>query len=296
MIRTRIALVVPIHNGLSSTQRFLAALHSALELSVLRECCTLHIVDDGSSDGSASWITDNAPDAILHRGDGTLWWSGAVNLALETILTGDYSHLLLFNNDNIPRLDYFSTLAEVLDQAGTDQVIAPKVINTFPTDHLIYGGVTFSRRSARYIVNPTPEMARRVNTAGGMGVLVPLQAIRKAGLFDAKHFPQKSGDTDFYLRAERAGYHVQYCPSLVVYNDNRTTGFSDNTSFRGMLLAYTYPKGYMNLKVDARLLFRHANPVAAILELLRRNGMFLGYGLLRIMWRRGRKYLASATA
>ncbi len=53
-----------------------------------------------------------------------------------------------------------------------------------------------------------------------------------------------------------------------------------------MRSAYSFPRGYMNLGVDARLLYRHAPVVPATWELIRRNLFFLGYGVLRIAWRR----------
>ncbi len=296
MTQPRIAVVMPIHNGLASTQHFLAAYRVALQQSPLRDRCTLHVVDDGSTDGSREWIAAHEPAAVVLRGDGSLWWSGSVNLALRALWESPYSHMLLFNNDNQPRPDYFSALAAALDRLGADRIIAAMVINTFPAEAVVYGGVTFDRRRARYLVNPDPQRPLEVNTAGGMGVLIPLQIVREVGLFDAEHFPQKSGDTDFYLRAERAGHRVHYCPSLVVYNDNRTTGFSDNTSVRGMLRAYSFPKGYMHLGVDARLLYRHAPAVPATWELVRRNVFFIGYGVLRMAWRRLRRRPAGSAA
>jgi hypothetical protein len=79
------------------------------------------------------------------------------------------------------------------------------------------------------------------------------------------------------------GITVNYCPELTVYNDNRISGQSDNTSFQGILRAYYFPKGYMNLKVDLKLFLRHGHFYWSVFEITKKNVIFLAIGLLKIV-------------
>jgi len=278
-----IAAIVPVHNQLESTKKFLLSFYTSLDWSSAKGHCSLFIIDDGSTDGTYEWISEFHQEIIILRGDGGLWWSGSVNLALKHIINKPFSHFLLFNNDNILHLDYFTNLMTVIHSVGKHKIISSKVFNIYPEEHVIYGGITFNGNKSKYIANKNPNIPAIVNTAGGMGVLIPLEVIQRVGFFNAKNFPQKSGDTDFYLRAEKVGMKVHYQPCLVVYNDNSITGFSDNSSFRGLAQAYSFPKGYMNLKVDLKLFLSHGNPFWAVYRVLKNNLIFIVVGLVRIV-------------
>ncbi len=276
------AVVVPIHNGLEQTQRFLESFDRALDRSPLRGCAQMTIVDDGSTDGSAAWIRSHYPRATVLSADGSLWWTASVNLALEHLEGGLHTHVLLFNNDNILDGDFFIRMSEALARLGRDRIISSKVLNQFPEPYVGYGGVTYDRRRSRYIKNPAPDVPTVVNTAGGMGVLIPAKVIAAVGRFDAANFPQKSADTDFYLRAERLGHRVHYEPGPIIHNDNRITGVASNRSLRGIIASYSYPKGYMNLRVDWRLFSRHGSRGWAVYEIARHNALFLAIGAWRV--------------
>jgi len=278
-----IATIVPIHNGWEFTEKFLISYYKSLSLSPIKDKCTLIIVDDGSTDGSVEWISEHYPDVRVLRCSGDLWWSASINMALNHIRDMTFTHFLLFNNDNILDINYFSNLHTAIHTIGNDKIISSKVINTFPAEYVIYGGITYDRKRSNYISNKDPQAPAVVNTAGGMGVLIPLAVIDKVGLFDAANFPQKSGDTDFFLRADMKGIGVNYYPDLVVYNDNRISGYSDKSTIKGVRDAYSYPKGYMNIMIDLKLFLRHGNNFWGIYRVIKSNVIFLSTGLVRII-------------
>lgn len=278
-----IATIVPVHNELESTKRFLSSYYASLDRSSAKGHCSLFIVDDGSTDGTFEWMSEFYPEVKVLHGDGSLWWSGSVNKALRHITDKPFTHFLLFNNDNIVDSDFFTNLAKAIDEIGNNKIISSKVINIHPEEHIGNGGVIFDRKKVKYINNIDSDKRAIVNTAGGMGVIIPLDIIHKVGLFNALSFPQKSGDTDFYLRAEKAGIQVNYYPSMKVYNDNSITGFSGNSTFRGLIQAYSFPKGYMNPGVDLKLYLAHGNHYWAIYRVVKNNIVFIVVGLVRII-------------
>jgi GT2 family glycosyltransferase len=281
-IQLNIATIVPIHNELESTKRFLSSYYASLDRSTAKDRCSLFIVDDGSTDGTFEWVTEFHPEIKILRGDGNLWWSGSVNMALRYIDDKPFTHFLLFNNDNIVDSYFFRNLYKAIDEIGYNKIISSKVINIYPEEHIGNGGVIFDRNKVKYIKNTNSDNRAIINTSGGMGVLIPLDIIHNIGPFNAVSFPQKSGDTDFFLRAEKAGRQVNYYPDMKVYNDNSITGFSDNSTFRGLIRAYSFPKGYMNLGVDLKLYLAHGNHWWALYRVVENNIVFISLSLVRI--------------
>ena len=113
----KIAVLIPVYNHLEYTKTCVKTLKDLMTEYVFTGIrLTVVVIDDGSTDGTGEWLGKNYPGVIVLRGDGDLWWSGAVNLgaryAIET-LHSDY--LLLWNNDIIAAQRYFKEL----DTAGS---------------------------------------------------------------------------------------------------------------------------------------------------------------------------------
>ena len=72
------------------------------------------VVDDGSTDGTASFLAQQQDLAVL-KGDGSLWWAGAMQKALHFVRreanTGDF--FIFVNNDTKIAEDFVATLVEV---------------------------------------------------------------------------------------------------------------------------------------------------------------------------------------
>src|SRR6266566_1076605 len=74
----RIYVVVPVFNRKSLTERFLCCMRS----QSFRNFETI-VVDDGSTDSTAELVSERFPEVHLLRGDGSLWWTGAINLGIR---------------------------------------------------------------------------------------------------------------------------------------------------------------------------------------------------------------------
>lgn len=275
---SKIAVVIPIHNGLEDTKLCLKSIYAALKFLGLQKDIYIIVVDDGSTDGSSLFIKINYPDIIILKGDGNLWWSGAVNLAVKYALKNKTTHVLLFNNDNIIEKNYFQALYKSINNFGSNVIIASKVVNLYPEHHIKYAGEICDRQKGKFIKNPNPNKTMKVNSAGGMGVLIPTFLFNRIGFFDLVNFPQAYGDADFYLRAENCGFVMYYEPKMIVYNNNNISGFKSNATIRDIIRAYSYPKGYMNIKIDAKFYFKYFNFISSIFILVTKNIRFcLGF-------------------
>lgn len=272
------AIVIPIHNGLEDTKLCLKSIYTALSFSGCESEMAIIVVDDGSTDGSSLFIKNNYPDIIILEGDGNLWWSGSVNLGVKQAINKKMTHVLLFNNDNIIRKNYFQAFHEAINKLGLNVIIASKVVNLYPKPYAIYTGKICDRKRGRFLKNHNPNKTMKINCAWGMGMLIPTFVFNEIGFFDSVNFPQAHGDIDFCLRAEDFGIDMFYTPTMLVYNNNNITGFKSNATIKDIKKAYSYPKGYMNIKIDTKFYFKYFNFVISVYRLSINNIRFqLGF-------------------
>src|SRR3989339_1274263 len=98
-----IFIVIPVHNRKDTTLECLQYLHR----QTYREYKII-IVDDGSTDGTATAIQDTYPDTTILTGNGQLWWTGAMHKGIQDVLTmaAETDYVLSLNDDVIVEPNY----------------------------------------------------------------------------------------------------------------------------------------------------------------------------------------------
>ena len=99
-------VVMPVHNRRALTERCLAALAE----QTVRGFGVI-VVDDGSTDGTAEMVASHFPEVEVMKRDGSLWWSGSVNLGVKHALSKGACAVLLVNDDTTPAPDFVEALA-----------------------------------------------------------------------------------------------------------------------------------------------------------------------------------------
>jgi GT2 family glycosyltransferase len=149
-------ILIPIHNRLPITRQGLLALHNALNYYKSNGSSTCQfqvvVIDDGSTDGSSAWISENYPSIYLLQGNGDLWWTGAVNLgarlAVETLKS---QYVILWNDDTTCGIDYFYELEKVLmlSEEYRSSILACKVLWQDKPDTLFNFGCSYNARTGK---------------------------------------------------------------------------------------------------------------------------------------------------
>jgi GT2 family glycosyltransferase len=268
-------IVIAIHNGLD---------HTVMCLDRVGELDYPHfkviVVDDGSTDDSARYIGEHYPEVILIEGDGSLWWSGAVNLGIRYALEHRADYVCLLNNDNTFGRNFLTVL---VDTARSEDVpcVCSKVYKK-DTDRVFYAGGTRNRWGELVMRSGQDCEAFNVATdtdwAGGMGVLIRCDVFSRVGLFDEKRFPHYFGDADFYFRLRAHGYRILFQPDSVVYNDTASTGRSYYSGTFGDLFASLFSrKSHLNLRDTARFYYRYSRKYVPPILAKRVIRIFGGY-------------------
>ena len=290
MNKTDVAILIPVHNGLSFTSGCLSNLYQQLGNTPTTEIdYHVIVIDDGSNDGTGEWIKANYPQTILIEGDGNFWWSGGINAgtryALEQLQCG---YILWWNNDISPASDYFINLNKLI--AAGDLEIAGSKIYYAHSPQLVWsmGGIFNTRNGRKYMTGMNEpdsvkfEKSYAADWLPGMGTILHRSVIGKIGLLDNENFPQYHGDSDFTFRATLAGYHIRVFPQLRIWNDKSNSGLLHRNKFSLLLQSLHDVKSNYHFGKDLRFYRKYATSPLAYKTLAIKYCLYIG-GFLK--WR-----------
>jgi GT2 family glycosyltransferase len=223
----RVYVVIPVHNRLGFTRKCLGALKLSTWATI-----DILVVDDGSTDGTREALLAEYPEVAVLPGDGQLWWTGAMATAIGTLKArfqpGEF--VMSVNNDTQVEPSSVSRLIEVSRAHGRGMVAAAArtedgcyvaVGARLPFDRTLGSSLGLCQGEG------TGELSVvEADTVFGRATLIPVEAFDMVGNYRAKEFPQYWGDSDFSLRARRAGIRQVVTFSTIVRcaEDAHTTG------------------------------------------------------------------------
>lgn len=218
-------VVMAVHNRKPTTLACLAQLAQQTYQSL-----KVIVIDDGSTDGTGKAVRSEFPQTTLLAGDGNLWWTGAMAMGVDHLLTrSDNGDFVLSLNDDVRfEPDYIATLVSA-SQAHGGAIVGSFCRCWDDSAFIINQGFRVDWRRARY--TPVPGLlAEALATIGkteetmrdedldalgvldgldylfGRGTLAPVAAYRQAGNYDPVNFPHYFGDSEWTVRAVRAGF------------------------------------------------------------------------------------------
>ena len=251
----RVSVIIPHWNGLAHLDDCLTALR--------RQTFGDHeviLVDNGSSDGSQSYVRENYPEARLIELGQNRGFTGACNAGYAAA-RGEF--VCLLNNDTEADPNWLACVVDAFERRPRAGIVAGKLLLFDRRDH-------FHAAGDYYRVNGLPgnrgvwqadhgqyDREEPVFSACGAAAAYRRAMLDEIGfLDDAFYFSCE--DIDLAWRAHLAGWEVWYVPTAVVYHKLKASGGSGvvGSYHDGRNFLYVIWKNY-----PTPLLRRHAGDI-----------------------------------
>ena len=270
-----IAVIIPVFNRKESSLNCLRQLenmpHGDADVTVI-------VVDDGSTDGTSEAISDEFPEVVLLKGDGNLWWTGAINTGVRYAIKHQFDYTLFVNDDLELDPDFLLGLIEVSKKYPDALIGGIKALKDSDCTRVI---ASIFRRKGwfRELYDPWAEQDIGIfgeeipdgDALSGSSLLIPVNVYQDIGILDEKNFPHNWGDLEFSLRARIAGYQCYLSTKSRVYTDADNPNYhyryfiesSRREYLRNLFDNYKYTYGFKRIWVTS---FMHRPiPLAVIL-------------------------------
>lgn len=268
-----ISILIPIHNRIKITQDGIESLFFQLDNYQKNGSGKLVfpviVIDDGSTDGSSEWITENHPDVVILKGDGNLWWSGAMNVGTKYAIENLQSNFVLLWNDDIVASDnYFITLEKIIENDDLEnKIIGSKIYFHNDQNKLVSTGGIFNRFTGKMEMDrrlpKNTENFKECDWLAGMGTLVPSSVFKLQDIWwDSEIFPQYYGDADFCLVCKKKGVEILLSPKLIIYNKTEYTGITHGKTLKEFYVSLTSLRSNFNIVNTFSFYKRHGTSFA----------------------------------
>ena len=213
---------MPVFNRLHFTKSMLGYLRD----QDADEPISIVVVDHGSTDGTSLYLR-NQHDITVLEGDSSLWWSGAVDLALRYVfqLASVHDWILLVNNDTMIRSDYIQHLLNTARNYAP-AAVGSVIRNIEPPHMLLSIGPRIDAWRLR-VIDLFSEQDQsevlshdfiKVDALSGRGVLYPAEALRRVGGMRVRLLPHYLADYELALRVRSAGWSLLVSTAAAVYS------------------------------------------------------------------------------
>jgi GT2 family glycosyltransferase/glycosyltransferase involved in cell wall biosynthesis len=212
-----ISLVIPSRTG----KDLLAAQLPAI---VAQRPDEIIVVDNGSTDGTAEWLSANYPEIRVELSPAPLSFARAAN---RGIAMARYSHVCLLNNDMLIEPGFFRALRETFDRVpglfcATAEIRFPAGIRREETGKTVFAPVPgeFPVRCDETL--PGEDLSYVLYGSGGCS-LYDAEKLAMLGNVDEIYEPAYVEDLDLGWRAWQRGWPSVYVAGAVVEHRHRAT-------------------------------------------------------------------------
>ena len=223
-----VSVVIPNFNGIA----FLDSVPASLEGQTLSNFEVI-LVDNGSTDGSCSFVTANYPWVHLIELSENFGFCGAVNAGIRAAKA---PYVLLLNNDTEVKEDFVEEMLAAIRRHKNAFSCGARMVQYHDRDRLddvgnYYCALGWSFARGRGKDIHAYETEDKIFSACAGAAIYRKKIIEKIGYFDEEHFAYLE-DTDIGYRARIYGYENWYAPKAIVYHVGSGTSGSRYNQFK----------------------------------------------------------------
>lgn len=219
----QVSVIILSWNSLFYLQKFLPSLKANTPV----EIADIVIVDNGSSDGTAEWLSAEYPDIILRILDRNYGYAGGYRLAIDGIKS---EYAVLLNSDVEVTPGWIGQLVAFMNQHPQAGAVAPKIRSFSNRGLFEYAGAAggwidrFGYPFCRGRIFNSIEADEgqfdepsRIFWASGACMMIRTDAYRIAGELDPLFFAHME-EIDLCWRLHANGYEIWYTPDSLIFH------------------------------------------------------------------------------
>lgn len=251
-----LAIIFTCHNRKEKTSTCIKSLQMQKDMPKF----DLYVCDDGSTDGTAERIKAICPTAKILRGDGNLFWSRGMYVAMKAAKQKGYQLYLMINDD----VSFLPTMWKNMYQAYLDNPKAGIVGCTLSkmTGKQSYGGANFiEAKKGDYIgpmISPNSEKYITCDLANWNCILLNSEIVDEVGIIDNR-YEHAMGDFDYSFRMREKGYGLVLAKEYIGYCENNgiKNTFKDHSVSRKKRIKKLYAENGLPIKSWRYFVFRY---------------------------------------
>lgn len=196
-------ILIPVHNRQATTLACLATLNQNGDLSRYR----VIVIDDGSTDGTAEAIQRTYPTVVVLRGDGQLWWTGAITMGMEYAYHREADYFIWLNDDTLPQAEAITKMVSACGTAPC-QIISAQCYADDSFSQPTYGGRRRKYLSLEFLA-AAPDQYLPCDLCSGNLVCLPRSVVDTIGYPPDDRAPHLWGDVIYTWTARQAGFQIK---------------------------------------------------------------------------------------
>lgn len=182
---------------------------------------TVIIVDNGSTDGSVEWLTQNYPGILVIQNKSNLGFTTPVN---QGVKASSAEYVVLLNNDVQPTSNYLHTVFDYFTDPNLFAV-------SFNETHSSWPKLTWQGGKIQYLSGEDKSAPYYSAWASGGSAIFRRSLWDKLGGFNPIYSPWYWEDIDIGYRAWKTGYKIIWDNSSHVIHNHESTSLKLNPHY-----------------------------------------------------------------
>lgn len=245
-MKKSVAVLLTCHNRKSKTIECMEALNNC-ELPD-NFYFDVFLVDDGSTDGTATALKKMFKNINIIKGNGKLFWAGGMRKAWKNAIDSskNFDFFLLLNDDTILFKNALKIIFKDLKSTGNENSIIVGSTIDPDTKEISYGGhkLLYENNIKSELLLPNEKFPQKCDLGNANIMLVPNSVFEKLGML-SKSYTHGIADYDYTLRAKKANIGTflasKYCG--VCKNDHGVNWMNKKNSLKRRIEYLYSPKG-----------------------------------------------------
>ena len=215
MAKEKTAIIILNYNGFPYILDCLCSLHQSL---ITNHQSPTIVVDNNSTDKSVKKIKKEFPKIKIIKNKKNLGFAGGNNVGIRWASENNFDNIMLLNPDTIVEKNFLKPLLQLIGLDKKIGIVSPVLKGKEGKKTIFALGAKFNPilgRTEHIHLKRAPLSAARQEMVSGCAMLIKKEVFEKIGLLDKKFFLYFE-DSDFCLRARKAGFKIYVEPKSVI--------------------------------------------------------------------------------